>query len=259
MRGSTGGRIGKVVLIALAVETVIVVVTVLVNFLTRSAPTAWQVFLVPAAGVLIAGVKAGLDAIASDTDRSSTPDPPTVGYADHGGGMYGPRPVAVPRKRHVPVVAVLAVLLLVCGGGGLAVTAAVHYVYGWVTGNETGRVVFQGQASGKASALTVTVTQVMITRHFTRLDVTVQNAGSETVTLPLYRNSQLVGADGRTLEADSFRSQWSESVPPGVRQSGKINLTGRAPPGKSVLSFATVFGPGGGGALVIKDIPIETP
>lgn len=259
MRGSTGGGIGKVVVIAIAVETVVVVVTVLVNFLTKSAPTAWQVFLVPAAGVLIAGVKAGLDAAASDTERPRGSAPPTAGYADHGGGVYGPRPVAVPRKRHVPVVAVLAVLLLVCGGGGLAVTAAVHYGYGWVTGNETGRVVFQGQASGKASALTVTVTQVMITRHFTRLDVTMQNAGSETVTLPLYGNCQLIGADGQTLEADSFRSRWSESVAPGVRQSGKINLTGRAPPGRGALSFATVFGPGGGGALVVKDILIETP
>jgi hypothetical protein len=239
------------------VETVVVVATVLVNFLAKSAPAAWQVFVVPAAGVLIAGIKAGVDAFARGPDRPST-SRSRGGYADYGGGMYGPRPPARPAKGGVSVVAVLAVLLLACGGGGFAVTAAVQYGYGWATGNETGPVVFQGAASGKAGAVTMTVTQVMITRHFMRLEVSVRNAGSRTVILPLFGNCQLVAAGGKTLDADSSRSHWSDNVAPGAQQSGRINFSGRAPPGKASLNFGVVFGPGGGDALVIKEIPIGT-
>jgi len=224
MRGSTAGQVGKVVLIAVAVETVAVFVTVLANLLAKSAPAAWQILLVPAAGVLIAGIKAGVDALAKRPDEQQ---PSGGGYGDY-------------------------------GGGGLAATAGVQYVYGWATGHESGPVVFQGQVSGKAGAVTMTVTQMMITTHFTRVDVTVQNAGSEPVTLPLFNNCQLVAADGTTLEADAFRSRWAENVAPGGRQSGEINLSGKAPPGNATFSFTTVFGPGGGHALVVKGIPVGT-
>jgi len=255
MRGSTAGQVGKVVLIAVAVETVAVFVTVLANLLAKSAPAAWQILLVPAAGVLIAGIKAGVDALAKRPDEQQ---PSGGGYGDYGGGGYRPRPPVPAPKRVVPVAAVLAGLLLVCGGGGLAATAGVQYVYGWATGHESGPVVFQGQVSGKAGAVTMTVTQMMITTHFTRVDVTVQNAGSEPVTLPLFNNCQLVAADGTTLEADAFRSRWAENVAPGGRQSGEINLSGKAPPGNATFSFTTVFGPGGGHALVVKGIPVGT-
>ena len=252
--GSTERQIGKVVLIAIAVETVVVLATVVGNFLAKSAPAAWQVVLVPAVGVLVAGLKAGVDAVASRREQART----TAASPGYGGGLYG-RPPPPPTRRPGSVVAVLAVLLLVCGGGGLALTAGIQYGYGWVTGNEDGPVVYRGTTSGKARAVTVTVTQVMITRHFTRAGITVRNTGDVTVTLPLYENCQLVDASGRSLQADSFRSQWSNNVAPGGTQTGVINFTGEAGAGPATLSFGTVFGPGGGGALVVRKVPIGTP
>lgn len=256
MGGSTGRQIGKIVLVAVVVEAVVVLGTVVINYLAKSAPAAWQVVLVPAAGVLIAGLKAGVDAIASGRDRQSTVPAPTSQYSGYGGGVYGPRRSPPVAKRPGSVIAVLAVLLLVCGGGGLAVTAGIHFGYGWATGNEDGPVVYQGNASGRAGAVTMTATRAMITRHFTRVDVTVRNAGRQTVTLPLFENCQLVDAGGRALKADPSRSQWSNNVAPGGTQSGIINLGGEPQAGRATLSFGTVFGFGGGGALVVRGIPI---
>lgn len=261
MSGSTAGQVGKAVLIAVAVETVVVAVTLVVNFVTKSAPAAWQVFLVPTTGVLIAGVKAGVDVIAARAKQRPEPVPSRSGYPDDvepGPGMYRQRRSASRDRSGRSLVAVLVVLLAVCGGGGLVATAAVQYGYGWATGNETGPVVFEGAAAGTSGAVRLTVTQVMITRHFTRVDVTVQNTGRDAVSLPLFGNSQLVGAAGRVLNADSFRSQWSDNVVPGTTQSGTINFTGKAPAGNATLSFARIFGPGGGISLVVKPIPIGT-
>ena len=50
----------------------------------------------------------------------------------------------------------------------------------------------------------------------------------------------------------------AENVAPGGRQSGEINLSGKAPPGNATFSFTTVFGPGGGHALVVKGIAVGT-
>lgn len=255
MSGSGGWRLTKVLLVGSAVELVIVVVTFALNFLTDKASPAWQVYLVPAAGVLVAGVRSVLDDVSS-----RTPSPAGTGYISHGGGVYG-RPAAPPPRRGggIPLVAVLVVLLLLCGGGGLGVTAGVRYLYGWQTGNETGTTVFEGAASGAAGSLQVTVTKIMVTAHFTRVDVTVRNTGSHAATLPLFGNCQLVSSGGAALDADSFRSNWSEQVSPGVVHGGTINFPGKVSPGKATMSFATVFGIGGGDSLVVRNIPVRAP
>ena len=97
-----------------------------------------------------------------------------------------------------------------------------------------------------ASGLTLTVAKVDHTRHFTRVDVTVRNNSSSTsVTLPLFQNSVISAADGTTLQADSFKSQWTETVPPGAFQRGTITFPGHLPDAatRASLSFSHVFGP----------------
>jgi hypothetical protein len=257
MRRLTGGQLGKVMFIAVAVEGFVVVVTLVVSFLTKRAPATWQVFLVPVAGVLTAGVKAGAEALAADPVH---PAPPAsggdTGYDGAVTGPGAPPPPGFRGKTSVPLFAVLAVLLVSCGGGGLAATAGVRYGYGWVTGNEPGTEVFRGKASGSAGGVRVTVTSAVVTAHFTKLDVAAENSGRNAVSLPLFGNCQLVGDGGKTLEADDFRSQWSDSVTPGVPRTGTITFPGKLTPGNAILSFVHIFGSGGGTPIVVRGIRI---
>jgi hypothetical protein len=85
-----------------------------------------------------------------------------------------------------------------------------------------------------------------------RAEVTITNSGNESVSLPLYGNCTLASADGTTLNANSFESQWSTSIAGGGKLSGVIVFAGILPLNatKAQLSFATVFRLKGGSATV---------
>jgi hypothetical protein len=164
----------------------------------------------------------------------------------------GGRRAGGPAGRGPTAAGVLAVMLAVLvAGGGAAL--GVRFVVGWITGDETGRQVLTQPATGGTSDLSATVDGVEYTDHFTRVSLMVTNGGSSSVSLPLFGFCVLSGSDGTTLEADAFRSDWADSLPPGVPQRGVVVFPGHLPDTvlEASLSFTTVFGPGGGGALTV--------
>jgi len=192
-----------------------------------------------------------------DSDRANrrTPSSPD------GGPTYPPRrPQGGDARRRGPVpLAVAAVLVLVfCGGGAAAAAYAVQYAGGFITGHEDGTDVLVSRAQGRSGDLTLAVTRVALTAHFTRVDMTASNSGSGSLSLPVYRNCQLNPAGGATIEADSFRSDWPESVPPGGRVTGTVVFK-RLPAGvtRASLSFATIVRLGAG-AITVRDIRLRT-
>ncbi|MGH3647650.1 MAG: hypothetical protein ACRDTM_10830, partial [Micromonosporaceae bacterium] len=163
------------------------------------------------------------------------------------------------------LVTALLVLSVLCGGGGLAATAGVGYAYGWVTSNESQTGIYSGTATGGGQGLWLTVTNVWVTSHFTRVEVAAKNTLGESVNLPLFGNCVFTGADGRTLEADPMRTQlardgWSDTVPSGVPHRGVIVFPGGIGPGEASLTFSTVFGTlHGPNSVTVRGIPISAP
>ena len=95
------------------------------------------------------------------------------------------------------------------------------------------------------AALTLTVVKVENTSHFTRVELTARNnTSTDPIVLPLFGNCVFTAADGTTLEADPFRSQWSESIAPGAFQRGTITFKDHLPDAatRASLSFTHVGG-----------------
>lgn len=83
----------------------------------------------------------------------------------------------------------------------------------WITGNERGLDVLAGKRSDRAGALTLTVDQIVLTPHFTRIVVTVANDGYAPVSLPGAGRWRLLTHDGTVLQGSAFRSLWPDAVP----------------------------------------------
>jgi hypothetical protein len=82
--------------------------------------------------------------------------------------------------------------------------------------------------------------------------VAARNDTDTTVSLPLYGYCVFTGSDGTTLQADPFRSHWSDTLPPGILQRGTIVFSGHLPPSvlQAALSFTQIFRLGGGSITV---------
>jgi hypothetical protein len=266
-----GVQLGKILLIAAAIESVGLLANAAASLVTDKASGALRWILPLTVALLAAMVKAVIDAFSKQpapADGSMRgPGEPLPGAATYPPGPYpvGPTPRTTPAVRPKPgraarsaLIAIL-VVLVACGGGGFVVTAGVRYAVSWVTGREDGTDRLVEPVSGRAGALGVTVERVVYTAHFTRVDLVVRNEGSAAASLPLFGNCVFAGSDGTTLEADAFRSQWSETVPPGGTQRGTVTFGGKLPDGvvRASLSFSHVFGPGGG-AIIVRTITLRS-
>ena len=105
---------------------------------------------------------------------------------------------------------------------------------------------------------------VIHTPDFTRVTVMASNDRPNSITLPLFQNCTPRGADGTTLQADSFRSDWSETLAPGTHdQRGIVVFPGHLPDSvrSASLSFATVFEAGFGGpkSLTVTGLALRPP
>jgi hypothetical protein len=157
---------------------------------------------------------------------------------------------------------VAAVLLL--GVGGTVVATATRYGMDWFTGNEHGPDRLVHQSTATASGLTVTVTRLEQTSHFTRLSVAVVNDTGAAISLPLGNgNVLLVAGDGTTRRADPFRSEWNESIGTGATRRGVITFAGHLPADstRARLTFAAVFGYGDAipNSFTVPGIHLTTP
>lgn len=217
----------------------------LLTFVTdlSSGPTRW--IISQTAVIVIAMVMTGAGAMA---ERAPAP-------ATSGGGR-------APQQRvGRSGLAVFLVVVLVLGVGGFAATQGVRYVVDYTTGKETGTDRLVSQASKSAAGLTLTVVKVEYTSHFTRVELTARNSTSaNSITLPLFENCVFTAADGTTLRADSFRSQWSQTVPPGAFQRGTITFPDHLPDTttRASLSFSHIFGTFDATAISVSGITLRT-
>ena len=163
--------------------------------------------------------------------------------------------------RRIPLAAALAVVLLMTGAGGWGVAVGVRYAAGFITGNEGGDDRLVRPAAGSGSGVSLTVQEVTDTEHFTRVGLQARNQARVSVSLPLFQNCVLTGEDGTTLQADSFRSRWTTTIPPGGLQRGTITFPGHLPGAVTLasFSFSQVFGPLGAGAITVHGIRLRPP
>jgi pSer/pThr/pTyr-binding forkhead associated (FHA) protein len=202
----------------------------LLTFVTdlASGPARW--IISQAAVVVIAMVMTGASGIAER--KPARPEDDTA-------------PQRAGRRTGRSGLAAVLVVLLVVGAGGFAVTKGIQAAVDYTTGKQTGTDRLVREVTKSAVGLTLTVVKVEDTSNFTRVELTVRNTTSATtLVLPLFNNCVFTAADGTTLQADTFKSQWSDSIAPGAFQRGTITFPGHLPDTatRASLTFAHVFG-----------------
>jgi hypothetical protein len=127
----------------------------------------------------------------------------------------------------------------------------------WITGNERGLDILAGKESGRAGALTVTVDQILLTPHFTRIVVTVSNDGFAPVDLPGAGRWRLMTGDGTMLQGSAMRSLWPDGVPAHWSIAGIITFD-RLPEGTGGISLGLDgVADAGAGALNLGNIRLR--
>lgn len=245
-------HVGRVVLVGGLANLVLVGAGVVIQFATDwTGIGTW--LAAPLTGMAASLVAIMKDVLTKEPEPEPAPAPaaPPVGGAapnprGQGGATAGPSTGVVPppRRGGVSVLVGVLVAVLVIGVGGVLVTYAVATVSGYVTGNQVGVDRLQnGPVVVDSGGVVTTVERVEHTADFTRVELTVRNDLGNTITLPLYGNATLSAEDGTTLEADPFRSSWSESIAPGQLRRGTIVFGGHLPDAgtTATLAFGTVF------------------
>jgi hypothetical protein len=244
-KGAGPVRLGRVVLIAGIVEVIGLAVEAAITFFAGRALGA-PTWLLTAVAAMGAGM---IKALAE-----------AAGGGSGAAAETGARPV---RRRGVSIPIALFVVVLI-GLAGYGAAVGVRYGVGYATGHEDAksaeRLVGTVRPTGSSGKVSVTVTGLVDTAHFTRVTVSVDNGESIAATLRLFENCVFT-AGGVTLAADSFRSDFVEDVAPGSTQQGSISFPGHLPTGRLTgqLSFLHIFVFGRFGvndAIVIRKIPL---
>jgi hypothetical protein len=190
---------------------------------------------------------------------------PLLGGSRSSRSAAAPAPPATqPRRtrrsaKRVPLLVGVLVMLVLCGGGVAAASFGTRYVGGWLTGDETGTDHLAQERTARAGDLTLTVGRVMLTRHFTKVELSATNAGETPISLPISGNCHLIpDGDRQRLEGDPLRSHWSEQVPPGQTVRGTVTFPS-LPEGVSTvsISFGTIFGELRDASIAITDISLS--
>jgi hypothetical protein len=192
--------------------------------------------IVPAVGV---GAAAIAVVMAGPPERDLTPiEQAIVGVPDK-------RMLRAPRVPPVSVAGALVVTLIVIGGGGLLVSGAARYGMAWFTGNEHGPNRLVSPVTSRVGGLSLTVSRIEQTPHFTRVTVIVRNRSTALVSMPIDGgNCELIAGDGTTREAQAFRSEWNESLSQGAVRTGVVIFGGHLPANavRARIAFAHLFG-----------------
>jgi len=241
-RGAHKVAVGKTLLIAGVCAIIPLIGNVVASFVTTwTGVGSW--LAVPAVGVAVAMLTAVIQAYGS-ASAEAPPRPPD--------GRYPRYPPPQVRRRGMALPLALLTTVLVIGVGGLAATIGIRYAVGYFTGNEAGTSRLVQPVSNSAGGLTVTVESVTYTAHFTQVGVAARNETGTMVSLPVYGYCVFTGSDGTTLQADPFRSHWSDTLAPGSLQRGTITFPGHLPDAvlQASFSFTQIFGPSGGSITV---------
>ena len=216
-------RLVRVLLVAAAVLGLGLLINLVATLFADGAGGMLRWLVPPTIALIAAMVVALLDAVSSE-------ERPAGGRLD------------------VPVIIAIVVVLVGVGVGGFALAAGGEYVAGYITGKESGEDRLLKPIAKTTAGLTVTVENVTYTSHFTRVEVAVSNGGDESLSLPLEGHA-FTGADGNSLKADGFRSQWQDSISAGGVERGTITFKGHLPRGLDVATLTLRSG----------DAPIAVP
>lgn len=155
------------------------------------------------------------------------------------------------------VVGVLLSIVAVHPRWAAMVSQRLRALEAWITGNERGSDILAGKQSGQAGALTLTVDQILLTPHFTRIVVTVANNGLAPIELPGAGRWRLFTHDGTVLQGSALRSLWPDSVPAHWSVAGIMTFD-RLPEGTDGISLGLDgVADAGAGALTLPDIRVR--
>ena len=251
-------RVGRAVLVGGLANLILVGAGVVIQFATDwTGIGTW--LAAPLTGMVAALVAIMKDALTRPPEVASAAPEPKPAASTAAGDARRTAPTGVvpppPRRGGVGVLVGVLVAVLVIGVGGALATYAIATVTGFVTGNQAGvDRLLNGPLAVDSGGVVTTVERVEHTADFTRVELTVLNDLPNTITLPLYGNATLTAEDGTTLDADGFRSSWSDTIPPGQLRRGTIVFGGHLPEAATTatLSFATVFEQGFSGPQSIS-------
>jgi hypothetical protein len=258
-----GGRslrqvvLGRILVVGTMVATTVLLVNIAVSFAADSS-TFLRWLAVPVAGILAAVISA-----VSQWRQPASPEAQSAPQL-----LFFEAPRRWPRLAsalgHHTLTTALAVAVLLIGGGGMVVATATRYGMDWMTGNEHGPDRLSRTTESTTMGLTVTVTKIEQTSHFTRVSVDIDNDTGVAISLPLGEgNALIVAGDGTTRKAEAFRSDWTESIGTGTTRHGVITFNGHLPRDaiKARLIFSRVFGYGEGvpESLTVTGIQLEPP
>lgn len=238
--------------------------TQLTNYLTALDVSPFQ-------GALIStGVGLGVVLIGVVIDHARDDEPETAaasaGQARAGhpvqGGYPGPVQPGYPVRHGQPakkngrtsLAGALVIILLLCGGGGLAITYGAQWAASQVvsviadlTGESKanpGQERLAAPVSKTSGVLTITVNSVQVNERATVVNLTATNAGNSTLTLAS-SYFQLTVPRKATLKADPFVGSWDRGeVPPnGGVYNGTIIFDGvlAADTGQVTLAITEIF------------------
>lgn len=260
--------LGRAVLHAVVLTLVVVVANAIVTKMASSYP-AWAWVLTSVALPIITTVV--------ETVRSSQPvtaehvqSVPASNGATTRSVVVDPDTGAMARA--VPLMAALAVVVLVVGVGALLLMVAARGLVGLVNAGDAAGGTASGtsltsaddgsagterlreKVSGEFDGVTVRVSSVAQTETGTRVHVTVENRTSNSIVLPLGPACTFSDSHDSTIQSDAPSSRWPEEFPAGLTQSGDIwfpEHIGRRRQSAS-LAFANVFRAVGEGPSSIR-------
>jgi hypothetical protein len=236
--------LGRVLVVGTMVATTVLLVNVIISFVADvSSPLRW--FAVPVAGIAAAVLSAYDQMRRRASERSEAMTAPRLVFFEP--PRRWPKVAAFLGEQSLTTALIVPVLLI--GGGGAVVSTAARYGMDWMTGNEHGPDRLVRTARSTTSGLTVTVTSVEHTSHFTRVSVDIDNETGVPISLPIGEgNAQIVAGDGTTRTAEASRSDWAESISTGTIRHGVITFSGHLPKDaiRARLVFNQVFGYGDG-------------
>ena len=243
-RGRGRVRIGRVVLIGGLANLVLLGIGVLIQTLTAGTGlAAW--IAAPITGMVAALIEVAREAFTKAPEEAAAEGPAIPpGATPAPPGQTGQ--IRRPQRRAGVVAGILVAVLVVGVGGTLVVYGVATAVIGLITGDQgPGEERLAAPVTVDSGGIVVTITSVEQTNDFTRVDLTVQNNLTDTVTLPLFGYASL-RTDSATLETGGVQQTWSESIPAGLSQQGTIVFSGHLPDdaATATFAFATVFGPG---------------
>lgn len=251
--------LGRTLVVGTAVAAAVLLANIVVSFASDST-ALWRWLAIPAAGTLAAILSAIKQARQPDTSAATSV--PSVAVLQFEKPRRWPKLTSALGRQTLTTAVVVAVVMV--GGGAAVVATAARYGMDWVTGNEHGTNRLVRPAESTTSGITISVTKLEQTSHFTRVTVSITNDTGIAISLPVGDgNALIVAGDGTTRRAEAFKSDWTEAIGTGTNHGGVITFNGHLPRDaiRARLIFTRVFGYGDGvpDTLEVSGIQLTSP